>query len=240
MKHGSFAAWLLVLGLTATTGCAFVASRRENPVIEDRIGIWTREPLGTLATTAERRIVLVRLNDSSSTVGRVCAEPPPDASENIASQLSTALEAAFKQPSANVDATARVDATRGIATSVQSLFQRTQGLQLYRDGMYNLCQGFMNGIFDKFEFKEKYDSLLARSAGLIEKEIDVTNGSIGGPKAPSTSDELERLEKLMGMFEKRREALQAATKAKATKPDEKTAETNTATKVSEAVEKMTK
>jgi hypothetical protein len=92
------------------------------------------------------------------------------------------------------------------------------------------------------QFKEKYDSLLAKSAGLIEKEIDVTKGIIGCPKTPSltTADELERLEKLMGIFEKRSEVLQAVAKAKATKPDEKTAETNTATKVSEAVEKMTR
>jgi hypothetical protein len=185
MKLRSSTLWFLISALIFTTGCALVRSRRENPVIEDRIGLWSREPLGTLATTAERRILLVRLNDSNSTVGRVCAEPPRDSSENIASQLSTAIEAAFRQPTANVDANARVAAASGIATSVQSLFQRTQGLQLYRDGMYNLCQGYINGIFDAPTFIGKYDTLLAASVELIKEELKVTNGKIGR-EVPST------------------------------------------------------
>jgi hypothetical protein len=53
----------VVFALVVLSGCVFVASRKENPVIEDRIGLWGDEPLGTLATTAERRIALVRLND---------------------------------------------------------------------------------------------------------------------------------------------------------------------------------
>jgi hypothetical protein len=90
----------VVFSLVVLSGCALVGSRKENPVIEDRVGLWGNEPLGTLATTAERRIVLVRLNDGANSIGRVCAEPPPDAAENIAAQLTTAIEAAFKQPSA--------------------------------------------------------------------------------------------------------------------------------------------
>jgi hypothetical protein len=170
----------VVLSLVVLSGCAFVESRKENPVIEDRIGLWGNEPLGTLATTAERRIVLVRLNDGANSIGRVCAEPPPDAAENIAAQLTTAIEAAFKQPTANLDASGKVEASRAIATSVQTLFQRTQGLQLYRDGMYNLCQGYLNGIFDKSDFTTKYDTLLIETVKLIELEINQTKGNIGG------------------------------------------------------------
>src|SRR5688572_2390850 len=98
MNIHSLTVWIVVSLLTSTTGCGFfTSSRLDNPVIEDRIGVWSREPLGTLTTTGQRRIVLVRLNDANSTVGRVCAEAPPDSSENIASHLSTAVEAAVKQ-----------------------------------------------------------------------------------------------------------------------------------------------
>ena len=86
----------------------------------------------------------------------------------------------FKQPTANLDALGKVEASRAIATSVQTLFQRTQGLQLYRDGMYNLCQGYLNGIFDKTDFAKKYDTLLIETVKLIELEINQTKGNIGG------------------------------------------------------------
>jgi hypothetical protein len=46
--------------------------------------------------------------------------------------------------------------------------------------MYNLCQGYLNGIFDKADFTKKYDALLVETVKLIELEITQTKGNIGG------------------------------------------------------------
>jgi hypothetical protein len=46
--------------------------------------------------------------------------------------------------------------------------------------MYNLCQGYLNGIFDKSDFTKKYDTLLIETVKLVELEINQTKGNIGG------------------------------------------------------------
>ena len=178
--HFGYASLLgvIVVGLT---GCSIFTEPKAQPVIEDKVGHFGSWPVGTLATTAERRIVLVRIdpNDKES-FGRFCSEPPPDAAENIASSLALAVEAAVKTPEA--EGRGRLELAKQLATTVQSLFHRSQGLQLYRDGMYNLCIGWLNSVMkDKEEFKERAKILLEKSEALIKIELEQTNGIIGGP-----------------------------------------------------------
>lgn len=192
---------LLCANLSAC-GLSVVADPKTNPVLEDRIGLWGRQPVGTLATTAERRVVLVRIaEDDPDTFGKFCAEPPPDAAENIASKLALALEAGAKitnvDPAGKIpegEASARLETAKEIATSVQSLFHRSQGLQFYRDGMYNLCQGYLNKVINGDEFAKRADDLSKKSYALIKLELELTKGIIGGtpearkPVLSETSD----------------------------------------------------
>ncbi|MDP1990181.1 MAG: hypothetical protein Q8K00_04090 [Syntrophales bacterium] len=160
-------------------GLSWIAEPKTNPVIEDRVGIHGQQPVGTLATTAERRIVLVKIAKKDPKFGYFCAEPPPDAAENIANSLALAVEAIAKTP--EVEASGRVELTKQLVTNVQSLFHRSQGLQLYRDGMYNLCQNYLNDLICKDEFNKSADKLLEMSNKLILKELTLTQGIIGGP-----------------------------------------------------------
>ena len=91
-------------------GLNWIAEPKTNPVIEDRIGIHGQQPVGTLATTTERRIVLVKIAPKDPKLGRSCAEPPPDAAENIANSLVLAVEVIAKTP--DVEASARVELTK--------------------------------------------------------------------------------------------------------------------------------
>jgi hypothetical protein len=137
--------------------------------------------VGTLATTAERRIVLARVDpENKETFGRFCSEPPPDAAENIANNLTLAVQAAVKTP--ETEGSGRLELAKQLATTVQSLFHRSQGLQLYRDGLYNLCIAWMNGVLKtQADFTTRADALLTSAQTLITTELNNTNGVIGGP-----------------------------------------------------------
>jgi hypothetical protein len=170
----------VVVGLTGC-GLGLFAEPKTNPVIEDKVGHTGSWPVGTLAMTAERRVVLVGINpDNKETFGRFCSEPPPDAAENISSSLALAVQAAVKTPEA--EGSGRLELAKQLATTVQSLFHRSQGLQLYRDGLYNLCMAWVNGVVkDEKDFTTRADALLKSAQTLITQELDKTNGVIGGP-----------------------------------------------------------
>ncbi len=169
---------LLSMGLSAC-GLSWFSEPKANPIIEDRVGHPGRQPVGTLATSAERRIVLVRIGEDDPKLGQFCAEPPPDAAENIANKLTLAVEATVRTPQA--EGSGRLELAKQLVTSIQSLFHRSQGLQFYRDGMYSLCQSYLNGVISPADFVMRADKLLERSAELIGKELDLTKGLVGGP-----------------------------------------------------------
>ena len=176
-----FLFWLSI----AVSGCgtSLFAEPKTNPVIEDQVGrsFLSRigaKPLATLATTAERRVVLVNINKGSSKYGQICSEPAPDAGENIAHQVSSALAAAISTP--EVGGELRLQFGKQLATAIQALFHRTQGLQLYRDGMYNLCVMYWNGVISGQQYADEAKTFFVEAKKLIEKELDLTDGVVGG------------------------------------------------------------
>jgi hypothetical protein len=169
-------------------GCGTGLFGRQPPIYEKTIGhrqknwlgIENLYPLGTLSTTADRRTIITRLT-SKTGEGLFCAEPPPDAAENIAAQLATAVEVAVKQPASGLDAGLAGSLAAGMATSIQSLFIRSQGLQLYRDAMYTLCQSHLNQALTPEQFRERAAAILEVSSNLIRYELEKTNGTLGRP-----------------------------------------------------------
>lgn len=119
--------------------------------------------------TPERRNIIMIPHASVDTPEknriRICAEPSPDTAENIAFSLSALLQAEVK----NVDITAAV--ATALAKSSQSLFTRSQGVQLFRDGMYNLCQAYINQAITAAQYDANYKELLTVAAKIIEKEL---------------------------------------------------------------------
>lgn len=73
----------------------------------------------------------------------MCAEPSPDAISALASEIG--LDAKYKES---------VAATLGIAQQESASFVglRTQTIQLLRDGMFRLCEGYMSGALSSADF----------------------------------------------------------------------------------------
>lgn len=68
-----------IISLLMLSGCGLnMFAGSKSPVIVDEVG----SRVGTLAVTADRRVVLVRLQENSANAaGRFCAEPPLDADQ---------------------------------------------------------------------------------------------------------------------------------------------------------------
>ena len=150
----------LILG-----GCA---NNPSNPVIKDQI-----MNVGTLATDASRRVVLVTTtyDKDKLMISTFCAEPSPDVSIGVLSTLQTAVEGAVKINPTSPDIAAKVDIDKSIQTAMQGLFTRTQGVQLFRDGLFNLCIDYVNGAMTPDDYKLRYDALLDKASELIKLEL---------------------------------------------------------------------
>jgi hypothetical protein len=150
---------LLPCAAALLAGCG---AFNRSPVIEERVSDFGIPKIGVLATTGERRAVIVKMPERL-----ICAEPPPDVAEAIASAVSGVLEATGKSSPADV----KLGGAGALSTALLQLTYRTQGLQLYRDGSFFLCTLFMNNIISKEEYMEARDRLLDDSIGLIYEEL---------------------------------------------------------------------
>ncbi|WP_426111353.1 hypothetical protein [Massilia sp. PWRC2] len=165
------------LGILAAAlcGCSFLTSPTEKPVIEDHSGV-----LGTFATVAERRMIVTKKNYSNGAENNpgyyssFCAEPPPDSTQSIASSLTAALRADASQDKGKQSVSA--EAARELITTAKSLFSRSQGVQLFRDGVYNLCQAHLNAAISQENYVTMFSTLLSVSAKLIDDEIAKSPG----------------------------------------------------------------
>ncbi|MBX9632429.1 MAG: hypothetical protein K2X67_18055 [Burkholderiales bacterium] len=144
-------------------GCASYFTARP-PVIEDKVGLKGREIVGTLATAADYRVVYVKLDDKA----KVCAEAPPDA----AAQFSQTFAAALKTPTGQTPPLS-VEARAGLAVAMKQLFKRSQGVQLFRDGAFALCNLYLNGGLTEQEYLAELGELRKSAVYLVEKEIPV-------------------------------------------------------------------
>lgn len=84
----------------------------------------------------------------------VCAEPSPDTASAFAAELS----AAVKVSTPKVDVESSV--SRSLTESLQALTQRSEMLQLLRDGYYRICEAYANGMVGEFGY------------GLVLNQID--------------------------------------------------------------------
>ncbi len=165
---------LCLIVLVVLQGCSTFTSPKEKPVIEDHMvnPLWGDRQIGILATTAERRVVIVKTPGKSDTVAtmQLCAEPSPDVAESLASSLRVLAEASGEYGN-KFDATASLDLAKSLTTTVSKLFTRSQGVQLFRDGLYSLCQANVNQAMTNEQLVTFYDRLLERAYALTLKEL---------------------------------------------------------------------
>jgi hypothetical protein len=90
-----------------------------------------------------------------------CAEPSPDVGQDVLSRLTAGLSRGDIQVTAGLDAD----------SSIEALFRRSQGVQLFRDGLFALCQAHHNGAVGAEEYAGFIASLIERASYLIALEI---------------------------------------------------------------------
>ncbi len=187
---------ILIVALAGSSGgCGLsgIASRETNPVIQDYAGgslsiggILTGNTVSTFATTASRRMVLVREFYDEKERGFVvatCAEPSPDVGEAFASAIADGIKIAAQTQGVPVELSNQY--AKSVATQISPLVYRTQGLQLYRDAVHGLCIDKMNkwikseatdpGIRasdeNSYEYQRKY--YFDKAVTLITSELPV-------------------------------------------------------------------
>ena len=161
------------------SACASYFTARP-PVIEDKVGLSGRETVGTLATAPDYRVVYVRLDNQA----KLCAEAPADAG----AQFGSTFAAALSTPAGGAKEIG-IEAKAGLAVAMKQLFKRSQGIQLYRDAAFSLCNLYLNQGITEAQYFMELQELRKAAVGLIEKEIPylekITIDPIAVPVAPS-------------------------------------------------------
>lgn len=201
------------------TGCSTFTSPKEQPVIEDKIG----GNIGTLAVTAERRVIIFGRDKSDPTkIQQICAEPSPDVAESLVSSLKAVAEASIKKGDAETNA--GLEISKSLATAISMVFTRSQGVQFFRDNMYALCQAHLNGSISTSQFTDEFKRVRELSAELIKQEIP--------------SADTKRAEAAASRSEQSRDAAaQSASAAKTAQTDAKTSADAAAASAAEAKKK---
>ncbi len=111
------------------------------PIIDlPRFFGWDRDSVHALSTKAERRLVLmekkVKNGYHEKSVLTVCAESPAEATQDLSSTFDFA---------GSVEKVEISKLLKALSTKMKPTFKRSQGLQFYRDGAFQLCQAYLNG-----------------------------------------------------------------------------------------------
>lgn len=157
----------------AASGCALLSEPKTVPITQDYVGWWlgSRQRTAVFSTTAERRTVIVHARPGDGTF-KVCAEPAADVAESVAKTLAAAIEAKVQERAAPASVEGQASLHYSFATAIVPLLYRSQGVQFFRDGLYNLCQAHLNGLVKTEEdFKALYSKLMELSSQLIAAEV---------------------------------------------------------------------
>ena len=131
--------WLFPAVLLSLSGCV------GPPYIHETASLGSAS---TLTMDASKRSILVNGK------GGVCAEPAPDATAIIVTEIAANLVAK------------RIGQGGGGSmnplnqASVIEIFQRSQGIQVLRESMYRLCEAYINGAMDTQSYTEQMNGLI--------------------------------------------------------------------------------
>ena len=166
---------LLLAALTGVllTACQHISPSDKHPILHKTWGPNAPADVGeAIAVKADRRVVNVILKPKEGEWPRFCAEPAPDVAQNLTSALNAAIQGTLHgDPNKNI---ASGTISNSLTTTIQDLFRRTQGVQLARDGLYGLCQLYVNGALTGPAVEAAYTTLIEVSADVIKHELGRT------------------------------------------------------------------
>lgn len=188
MGHLTSCLLVLLVGLSLT-GCAnFNTAYREFDAAASRDGGIGK----SISIDAKQRVILSAPSDRGGAI--ICAEPSPDA----LSALSASASGSFSNGADKL-----VQAALASSESAGSIGLRTQTIQLLRDGMYRICEGYMGGAVTQGEFvslQRRYQNLMMGllaieqlTGAVTPKQVVLSGSSAAGGGNSNTDKEQEAL-----------------------------------------------
>lgn len=154
----------------------------------------------TIVMDAKQRVVTNAMVDGKL---RVCAEPSPDALSALAASAGLSLSRAEALDLAG---------NASLAEGVGSIGLRTQSIQLMRDAMYRLCEGYVSGAIDSVAFETLHRRFQSSMVAILA--IEQLTGAVRAPTiilgGSSSQGNAERAAELTEKTEAARRSLRAA------------------------------
>lgn len=100
----------------------------------------------------------------------VCAEPSPDAMSALALSVAGGVQN---------NSVGQANASASLAETAATIGVRTQSIQLLRDGMYRLCESYMNGAIDPLQYMVLWNRYQEMMLGLVA--IEQLTGAVRAP-----------------------------------------------------------
>lgn len=169
------------LAFSTLSACALFDTDHNRALVTNSAG-----DIQTVATRADRRIAFVDSNwlwgafaypmngvpvlgvTGSPLQGNThhyCAEPSPDVSADLLAELVARLGVGKYQLGHDAGLSSST------TTLTDPLFNRSQGVQLFRDGLFALCQAHHNGAVGAAKYNSFIATLIDRSSYLIALEL---------------------------------------------------------------------
>jgi hypothetical protein len=115
--------------------------------------------IGFLTLDASRRSIMVKQG------GKFCSEPVPDAANTFAKEFATKVAGAI------ADEKAAASLKQVLNTELTKLFERSQGIQALRDGMYRLCEAYLNNAIQDNAYQDHIGDLTATLNFIVPFEL---------------------------------------------------------------------
>jgi hypothetical protein len=192
------AAWMVV-----SVGCASMTHlTKEKPLQAPNQGSLT------FIDAKQRAVANVRVGNAV----RLCAEPSPDALSALAASSGVELSKAE---------VLQVAANGSLAEGAASIGLRTQSIQLMRDAMYRLCEGYLSGAIDGVAFETLQRRFQSSMVAILA--IEQLTGAVRAPAVTlggsATAGAAELAASLTEKSQAAREAWRAAEADVAAKQD---------------------
>ncbi|MCG8313783.1 MAG: hypothetical protein MI976_11250 [Pseudomonadales bacterium] len=166
---------ILLIGLGLLSGCSFWDQQKSPYVIQ--MESFSSDAPSALTMDASKRAVLMKVRNTDGKKQHVsCSEPSPDVmgmlTLDVVKKLQLDLSAEGKsdistssegddtnsdnnQSNQSASAKGKIDSntTDKSRIDISKLFERSQGIQALRDGLYRACEAHANGALTEDEYK---------------------------------------------------------------------------------------
>jgi hypothetical protein len=175
---------ILITISLVTCGCTSLFDTwSRDPVRVVKIKASKDDTVAAISLSAEKRNVVVSLRGDNS--GRYCAEPPPEVAKTFDIDRSKLFEGEG-QLTAEEKAKLKAELKEKVKEAATVLGERTVLLDIYRTGVYSLCQFYINGAIKNGddvlrEFTRLTDAVLAAYEQSVTTKKDDTETEVGRP-----------------------------------------------------------